>query len=64
MEGTNIKNGGNHNKPTLGPDQYDWNLRGIPIMGHFIEVVRNRIIADLVFQAEHEDYGVHPSRKL
>lgn len=49
MEGTNIKNGGNHNKPTLGPDQYDWNLRGIPIMGHFIEVVRNRIIADLVF---------------
>lgn len=54
----------NLNKPTLGSDQYDRNLCGIPIMGHFTEVVRHRIIADLVVQAEHEDYGVNPSRKL
>ena len=33
-------------------------------MGHFTEIVRHRIIADLVVQAEHEDYGVNPSRKL
>lgn len=59
-----LKEGEKINKLTLGSDQYDRNLSGIPIMGHFIEVVRHRIIADLVVQAEHEDYGVHPSRKL
>lgn len=49
---------------TLGPDQYDRNLRGIPIVGHFIEVVRDGIIADLVVKAEHEDYSIDPGCEL
>lgn len=49
---------------TLCADQYDRNLGGIPIVGHFIEVVGDRIIADLVVKAEHEDYSIHPGREL
>lgn len=49
---------------TLCADQYDRNLSGIPVVGHFIEVVRNRIIADLVIKAEHENNSIHPGREL
>lgn len=49
---------------TLGPDQYDWNFCGIPIVGHFIEVIRDGGITDLVVKAEHEDYRVDPGREL
>lgn len=52
------------NRLTLCADQYDRNLCGIPVVGHFIEVVRNRIIADLVIKTEHENYSVHPGREL
>lgn len=51
-------------KLTLSPDQYDWNLCGIPVVGHFVEVIGHGIIADFVLEAENEYYRIHPSRKL
>lgn len=52
------------NRLTLGPNQYDRNLCGIPVVGHFIEVVCDGVIADLVVEAEHEDYGIDPRCEL
>lgn len=52
------------NKLTLGPNQYNRNLGGIPIVGHLIEIVRHGIITNFVLETENEDYRVHPRREL
>ena len=36
----------------------------IPVLGHFGEVVVDGVERGLVFQTEHEDHGVDPSREL
>lgn len=55
---------GIHNKLTLSPDQYDWNLGGIPVVGHFVEVIGHCIIAGFVLKTENKYNRIHPSRKL
>lgn len=57
-------NHSNSNQRTLRPDQYYRNFRGIPIMGHFIEIIGDCIVTDFVVETEHEDHRVHPSREL
>lgn len=51
-------------KLTLGPYQYNRNLCGISVVGHFIEVIGHGIIADFVLETENEYHRIHPSSKL
>jgi hypothetical protein len=49
---------------TLSSDQNDGNLGSVSVVRHLRVVGINRIEARLVFQAEYENYGIHPSREL
>lgn len=50
--------------PTLRANQHQRQVRRVPVGGEAAEVVVDGLEADLVLQAEDEDYGVHPQRKL
>lgn len=49
---------------TLRADQDQRQVGGVPVVGEAAEVVIDGLEADLVFQTEDEDHGVHPQCKL
>lgn len=49
---------------TLGPHQHEWNLTGVPIVGHSAIVVVDSLETDLILQAEDKNDRVHPHGKL
>ena len=53
-----------NNEFTLCPNEDERYFLHVPELGHFDVVVVDGAEARLVFQAEDEDHGVHPTRKL
>lgn len=50
--------------PTLRANQHQWQVPWVSVGGEAAEVVVNGLETDLVLQAEDEDDGIDPQRKL